>query len=73
MDGSGVHSGDTRAYDIALADCPLRNFPEGVEEDREAFAATAAFLRGIIADNGRWPVRIRRKLIGMYNQLFANA
>ena len=73
MDGSGVHSGDTRAYDIVLADCPVRHFPEGVEEDREAFAATATFLRGVIADNGRWPTRIRRKLIGMYNQFSANA
>ncbi len=73
MDGSGVHSGDTRAYDIVLADCPLRNFPAGVEEDYAAFAATAAFLRGVAADNGRWPVRIRRKLTGMYNQLFTNA
>ena len=73
MDGSGVHSGDTRVYDIALADCPLGKFPDGIEEDRAAFAATAAFLRGVVADNGRWPVRIRRKLAGMYKQWFASA
>ena len=73
MDGSGVHSGNTSAYDIALADRPPGCFPAIIEEDRAAFAATAAFLRGVIADNDRLSARIRRQIVGMYKQFFSNA
>ena len=63
MDGTGVHSGHTRAYEVDLAASPVISFPDAVEENQAAAMATAEYLRAIVADNERLLPRIFRRLI----------
>ncbi len=73
MDGTGVHSGVTDAYNNVLAAEPAGDFPKDVLEDAASFEATAAFLAKVVSDNARLGERIRRRLRGLYRRTFADA
>jgi hypothetical protein len=45
FDGSGVHCGSTKAFDVQLSEDPVCVFPDRVEECREAIEAIAVFFR----------------------------
>ncbi len=47
FDGSGAHSGSSRAYDVALWDGSVTRFPERVEEEPAALPAMVAFRRRV--------------------------
>ena len=73
MDGSGVHSGTTDAYNNVLAAEPAGEFPDEVREDAVALEETAEFLATLLSENARLGVRIRNRVRGFYRKVFANA
>lgn len=73
MDGTGVHSGTTDAYNTVPAAEPAGEFPDDVREDTVALEATAEFLATLLSKNARLGVRIRNRLRGFYRKVFANA
>jgi len=47
FDGSGVHSGSSRAWDVELATAPVKRFPDRVEEDAAVLPAMVAYRRRV--------------------------
>lgn len=43
-DGTGVHSGINEIYNVVINPKPIRNFPEQIQENQEAYQAIRTFL-----------------------------
>jgi hypothetical protein len=77
FDGTGVHCGVTDAFDVEVAEAPVRSFPAAIAESEPVVNAIAAFfrsldrrgVRSLAARAKSWLQRLGRRAAGSHRAL----